>query len=551
MLKALTIQDLAIVRQLDLEFASGLTAITGETGAGKSILIGALGLALGDRADPAVVRNGAVRASVSATFDVSRNPPALALLAEHGLEADHECILRRVVGADGRSRAFCNATPVSVQLLKEIGEMLVDIHGQHAHHSLLQRPVQRAALDAHGRLDPLVSEVGEAHHAWQAARRALAELQGPHGDPASRAEFLRFQLLELEALDTEPGAVAALEAEHRRLAHAKRLREGCATVADAIYDSERSAAHSVDQARSALRELARIDPALMAVVELFEQAAINLQEAERELSHYQVALDVDPAQLAQVEQRLQSLLDAARKHRCDPSTLGEVAARLQAELGELAQRDSREQALLEEVRRAETAYMEAASRLRAGRESKARLMARAITGHLPELGMPHGRLQIEIQPAAEPAAHGFDEVEFLVTTNPDQPPRPLRKVASGGELSRISLAIQVAFAGASTVPVLVYDEVDTGIGGRVAGQVARHLQSIAKEHQVLCITHLAQVASAGAQHLLITKEVQAGVTQTAVRPLDAEERVEEVARMLGGTRTSERALAHARELLTG
>lgn len=550
-LKALTIQDLAVVRQVDVEFGPGLTVLTGETGAGKSILVGALGLALGDRADPAIIRTGADRATVAATFDIGANPAAQALLAEHGLEQDGECILRRAIGSDGRSRAFCNAAPVSVQLLKEIGEQLVGIHGQHAHHSLLQRAVQRATLDEYGRLSSQVAKVNEAYRAWQALARELAALHGDHGDPASRADFLQFQLGELESLNASREEFVKTEAEYRRLAHASRLREGCAEIATRVFEAERCGLRLVTHGHASLRELALLDPGLASVAEMFDQAIINLAEAERELAHYREQLESHPADLERLERRLQAIHDAARKHRCEPAALGEVTERIRQELADLMSRGARAEALAEAVAAAKAQYAALAAALGQGRRAKALAMNEAITAHLHDLGMPHGRFTAELTDAADAAAHGLDEVEFLVTTNPDQAPRPLRKVASGGELSRISLAIQVATAGVSGVPVLVYDEVDTGIGGRVAAVVARHLQLIASGRQVLCITHLARIASAGGRHLTIGKTFADGTTTTAVRYLSADERVEEVARMLGGERTSERSLAHARELLAG
>ncbi|MBI4693778.1 MAG: DNA repair protein RecN [Gammaproteobacteria bacterium] len=552
MLKAITIQDLAVVRQLDVELERGLTVITGETGAGKSILIEALALALGDKADAAMVRAGAERATVSATFDP--DAPALrALLEEHGLPLEDECILRRTIAADGRSRAFCNGTPVPLALLKEIGDQLVDIHGQHAHQSLLRRAVQRTLLDEYGKLGGLAARVRAAWQTWQDAHRERAELLAGIGDIANRADFLRFQLDELETLGIARDELAELDQEHRRLAHASRLLGGCTEIAERIFDGERSLFRQIANARTRLRELAALDAALNPLGELFEQAVINLEEAERELDHYRDGLELDPMRLEKVEARLQALHDAARKHHCEPEALPEVFERLNAELAALGSREARVLELEAALAEADAEYRRLATELSAGRATSAQAMGKAISRRMRELGMPHGRFEVGLSAAVDelPTPHGRDEVDFLVTANPDQPARPLRKVASGGELSRISLAIQVETAGISGVPVLVYDEVDSGIGGRTADVVGSHLRALATQRQVLCITHLAQVAAAGHQHLTVGKFVTKGVTGAIVRRVEAEDRVEEIARMLGGERMTERALAHAREMLSG
>lgn len=551
MLKALTIRDLAIVRELDVEFAAGLTVITGETGAGKSILVDALGLCLGDRADSGSVRTGAPRATVTALFDLAARPDLTQVLAAHDIDLTDECVLRRVVGNDGRSRAFCNETPVSVQFLKDFGAGLVGIHGQHAHHSLLERPAQRSLLDEFGQLGELVAEVGAAFGAWRAAEAALAQLRGGYRDAASRLEYLRYQLDELAALPLDPAAMAALTAAHRKAANGERLRGGCADLAQRLGGDQRGGKKALAQATHVASELASIDPQLAPLVEMLEQAAINLDEAERELARYAARLGAEAGELERLEIAIAEVHAAARKHRCEPGELLGLRERLEDEYRRLLNHEQIEQSLAAGAAAAETRFQRLAADLTDARTTAGGALDQAVTGHLQELSLPHARFETRLGLAPQASEQGLDEAEFLISTNPDQPPRPLRKVASGGELSRISLAIQVATAGVSGVPVLVYDEVDSGVSGRVAAVLARLLRAIASGRQVLCITHMPQVAAAGHRHLLIGKSVSEGTTRTSIDDIGGERRVGEIARMLSGETLTEKTLAHARELLAG
>ena len=551
MLKALTIRDLAIVRELDVEFAEGLTVITGETGAGKSILVDALGLCLGDRADSGSVRTGAPRATVTALFDLAQRPDLTQVLTAHDIDLTDECVLRRVVGNDGRSRAFCNETPVSVQFLKDFGAGLVGIHGQHAHHSLLERPAQRALLDDFGQLGELAAAVATAHGVWREAEISLAELRGGYRDAASRLEYLRYQIDELATLPLDPAAMAALTAAHRKAANGERLRSGCADIAQRLGGDQRGGKKGLAQAMHIASELAAIDPQLSPLVDMLEQAAINLDEAERELARYAGRLGAEAGELDRLEAAMTELHAAARKHRCEPGELLALRERLEDEYARLVNHEQLEQALATGVAAAEAQFRQLAGKLSKARVTAGAALARAVTGHLHELSLPHARFETQLSAAAQPGEQGLDEVDFLISANPDQPPRPLRKVASCGELSRISLAIQVATAGVSGVPVLVYDEVDSGVSGRVAAVLARLLRTIASGRQVLCITHMPQVAAAGHRHLLIGKSVNAGTTRTSIDYIDAEQRVGEVARMLSGETMTDKTLAHARELLAG
>ena len=549
-MKSLTIQDLAVVRELDVEFQSGLTILTGETGAGKSILIEALGLALGDRADAAMVRSGAHKASISACFDITGNNALFNLLRDNAIVDGDECLLRRVLNADGGSRAFCNVTPVSAQLLRRIGELLVDIHGQHAHQSLLRPAIQRQILDEFGGLDKFTAAVRERYNHWTAIAQQIARLDAIATDIPSRIDLLRFQVTELSALDLSADALAKLETEHRRAAHAARLAEAFTMATAAAFSSEHSASSATLAAAEHLRAFSDIDPKIATVVGLLEQAAIHLGEAEDELSRLADELEVDPARLQAIEHELQTIHDIARKHRVAAAGLPQRLDEMQNELEQLTARDADLTGLEAELAAARSAYETAAEALHAARRRVAQRMSRDITERLPALGLKHGKFLVEVeQRSSEPSPLGLDEVAFLVTTNPDQAARPLNKVASGGELSRISLAIQVASSGESGTPVLVFDEVDAGIGGPTADVVSRYLCSLATRQQVLCITHLPQVAAAGDEHLTISKRVERGTTQTSVTHLSQAERVDEIARMLGGQKITDAARDHARELL--
>ncbi len=539
-----------MIRHLDVEFESGLTILTGETGAGKSILIEALGLSLGDRADSAMVRSTADRASVSATFDITGNETLKAFLRTNDLEDDSECILRRVLGADGRSRAFCNASPVPVQLLKQIGEFLVDIHGQHAHQSLLRRPTQRELLDEFAQCSEQVVGVEKAYREWYELGRRLEELSDGTADVPSRIDLLRFQVSEIEALNVSVESLSALESEHRRVASAERIIEGCEAAAAHMFDADGSALPSAIKAAGALRELREVDDAIPAVVDLIDQAVIHLEEAERELGRLRANIDADPRRLREIDRQLQSIQDVARKHRCEATALPNRLDGIKAELDELGNREKLFGQLTTALADAVGTYEAAAMGLHDRRAAAGDRMSGEISRRLRELGIPYGEFSVRVaKHEGPPSQHGQDDIEFLVTANPDLPLRPLKKVASGGELSRISLAIQVAAIGGSGVPSLVFDEVDSGIGGPTAEIVSEYLAALAERRQILCITHLPQVASAGDHHLTIGKIVAGGMTETTISSLAANERIEEIARMLGGQRITEKAREHARELL--
>ena len=552
MLTALTIKDLAVVRQLDIEFERGLTVLTGETGAGKSILIGALGLALGDRADSSMVRSGCDKASVTASVDISQLPKLHQLFDENELDYQDECLLRRVVNADGRSRAYCNTTPIPIQLLKQIGEQIVDIHAQHAQQSLLRLPTQLSLLDGFGKHHKELDAVARAARDWQSLREQLEALQGGVDNVASRIDFLRYQLSEIEQLDISNDTLQELDTEHRRIANGAKMIESCELALRAIAESPDNARQLLNDAIAAVSNIIEFDSQLSSISQALEQALINIEEASRELAYFQQTLDVDPMRLEQLERRLQALQDLARKHQCKPEELPEKFAALATELDSLSNREERIGELQNQLEISLSSYREKALKLHKKRRKAAAALSEEVTERIRELGIPHGRFAVELSHRSEksPNVSGADELEFVVSANPDQDLKPIRKVASGGELSRISLAIQVATSQSSEIPTLVFDEVDTGIGGPTAATVSRYLRTLAKDRQILSITHLAQVASAGDHHLFVGKHVSKGTTETVLTVLDSKQREQEIARMLGGEKVTDNSLAHARELLS-
>jgi DNA repair protein RecN (Recombination protein N) len=545
----LSVRDFAIVDALELEFERGFTTLTGETGAGKSILVDALELALGGRADAAVVRAGSERAEVVAEFAVERLPAVRAWLAESALEGDEgRLLLRRVVDRSGRSRAFINGTAATIQQLGGVGELLVDIHGQHAHQSLVRAAAQRELLDGHAGLAAAVREVGAAYREWQRLAKLRAEQETHAAARAAEREQLAWQVDELRKLAARPGEWDEIQAEQSRLAHAASLIEGARAVLDAISESEDAASGAIAAAASRLRALTGYDGALTEPVALLDGAAAQIEEAAHALRRYADKVELDPARLADVERRLEALHSTARKFRVGPENLPELAERLAARLAEL-EAASDPDALREQEAVAKRRYGELAAKLSAERRQAATKLARQVTTAMKELAMGGGKFDAALRPIDAGSAQGNESVEFLVSTNPGVEPRPLAKVASGGELSRISLAIQVITAKAAAVPTLVFDEVDSGIGGAVAEVVGRKLKLLGVERQVLCVTHLAQVAAQADHQWSVAKLTVSGATRSRVTVLAEAERVEEVARMLGGMKITDTSREHAREML--
>jgi DNA repair protein RecN (Recombination protein N) len=551
MLSRLHIRDFVIVDALELELGPGMTVLTGETGAGKSILVDALGLALGDRADASVVRAGAERAEIAAAFDVRDVQPAGAWLEERGLAGDDECLLRRVIGRDGRSRAFVNGSPVPLQTLQQLAEHLVDIHGQHAHQSLLHRGQQRDLLDAYAGHKALVTTVADAFQAWRAVEAEHAASAAAAADRAARLDLVQYLVSELDGLALAEAEVPALEEEQRRLANAGRLQEEASRLVGLLYEDDPSLEAGLARAASALDGLSRLDGRLQPACGLLEGALIQLKEAAGSLRDYLQDVDLDPARLKAVDRRLSAIQDLARKHRVRPEALPDRRRELENELALLRGTEVMLSGLEAEAGRLRGLYVDAARRLGSQRRKAAQALAAAVTERLKSLGMGGGTFGVTVEALDEThaGAYGLDRVEFLVSASAGQSSAPLAKVASGGELSRISLAIQVATAGLTAIPTLVFDEVDVGIGGGVAEIVGRLLRGLGQKRQVLCVTHLPQVASQGDHHLLVEKTTDTEGVRTRIRAITGGERVQEIARMAGGVEITPQTLAHAKEMI--
>jgi len=552
MLSLIKVRNYAVIDEVELELAHGFSVMTGETGAGKSILVDALGLALGDRADSSTVRSGAERAEISVQFDCPADHAAIDWLRERGLDDGVQCTLRRVIGADGRSRSFINGQPATLQDLKLIGGLLVDIHGQHEHQSLLDAATQRALLDAHGGLEELARNVADAYSGWRLAERELASRRAASADREAQLELLRFQVAELESLAAQPGEPTALRAERDRLANVDRLAAGIATVFDALFDNDTGAADAaVARAHQEIQRLAPHDPELGEATQRLAGVEIELRELESTLNRYRERLEADPVRLEWLEERLAKFRALARRHASEESSLGAVLETLKRRLADLDGGGESIDALATRAANMRAAYLRRGGELSAARRKSALKLARAVTGQLAELGMPHGEFRVELpaKPEEQADAAGLERVEFEVRLNPGQPFDALGRVASGGELSRLSLAIEVVLSGASPVPTFVFDEVDAGVGGRVAEIVGRKLSQLGKDRQVVCVTHLPQVASQGQRHYRVLKLTDGKVSRTNVRALGSEERVEELSRMLGGIEITERTRAHAAEMI--
>jgi DNA repair protein RecN (Recombination protein N) len=554
MLMTLQVRDFAIVEKIDAEFEPGMTVLTGETGAGKSILVDALGLVLGERGAAALVRDGAKRAEFAAEFNISALPMVKAWLDENALDLDDDCLLRRVINADGRSRAFINGNAVPLSQLKSIGELLLDIHGQHFHQSLGRRSVQRDLLDHFGGLLEMRGEVAAKYSEWVAVSERLRSLLDANADRASRLDLLTFQLQEFDSLALEDGEFDSLSLERKKLMNSGRLADGLTTALDALMDSDDSNANSlISDATRALQSISSYDPALNALLELLESASIQVSEASESLRRYQDSIDMDPERRDWVEERLDAIQTISRKHRVDAGELRDLQLRLQAEFDELANADERGKALAKQAAALHDAYFAEAESLSKARQKAAKVFSTAVTEAMTGLGMPGGKFQVQLRRLDEESARpwGVDAIEFLISANPGQKPLPLARIASGGELSRMSLSIQVIASDGSAIPTMIFDEVDSGVGGGVAEMVGRRLQELGTNRQVLCVTHLPQVASLADHHFRVSKVSDGKSTRTGLKVLDHDERIEELARMLGGVEITRTTLEHAAEMLAG
>ena len=547
MLQRLLIRDFVIVDRLELEFDAGFGALTGETGAGKSILVDALSLALGERADAAVVRNGAERAEISAEFDVTPGGSLEAWLRAGDFDVD-ACLLRRVIDAAGRSRAYINGAAATLGQLREVADFLADIHGQNAHHSLLRADAQRDLLDAHAGAQAIARDVAAAWAAWRAAREARVAAEKDVEATQRERELLDWQVKELDALAFDAADWQETEQEQRRLGNANALLEAASLALAALEEGESGGLPALRHAGARLSELVAVDPALGEAAQLYEGALIQFEESALALRRYQDRLELDPGRLAELDARIDAVTQMARKHRVAAEDLPDLLQRLRARLAELVLRADPE-ALAARERDTAAAYRDQAKKLSAQRVKAAKVLSAAVTAGMQELAMAGGRFEVVLETLAEGSAGGAESIEFQVTANAGQPLRPLAKVASGGELSRIGLALQVIASQANAAGTLIFDEVDVGIGGRVTEIVGRMLRQLGGSRQVLCVTHLPQVAAQADWQWSIAKKTEGGQTTSAVAVLDAPARIGEIARMLGGEKITETTRRHAAEML--
>ena len=547
MLLRLIIRDFVIVDRLELEFGAGFGALTGETGAGKSIMVDALSLALGERADASVVRSGTERAEISAEFEVVPQGPLEAWLRANDYDTD-ACLLRRVIDSAGRSRAYINGTAATLGQLREAADFLADIHGQNAHHSLLRGDAQRNLLDTHAGAQALARDVAAAYAAWRAAREAREAAEKDVEATVRERELLEWQVQELLALAFDTAGWQDIEQEQRRLGNANALLEGASAALAALEDGEASSLPVLQHAGVRLSELTVFDPALAEAAQLFETALIQLDESAQALRRYQDRLELDPGRLAELDQRIDAVTQMARKHRVAPEELPALLEGLQARLAELTLRAD-PAALAERERKAEAAFREVAKKLSVLRTKTAKTLSAAVTAGMQEMAMAGGRFEIALEALPEGSSGGLESIEFQVSANAGQPLRALAKVASGGELSRIGLALQVIASQANPAGTLIFDEVDVGIGGRVAEIVGRMLHQLGASRQVLCVTHLPQVAARADWQWSIAKQTRDGATTSSVNVLDKEARIGEIARMRGGEKITDTTRRHAAEML--
>ncbi len=550
MLQQLVINDLAVIDSLDLEFKPGMTVLTGETGAGKSILLDAVGLILGDRADTSVIRGENNKTDITAVFSIVHNQDVIERLQEMDIEVDDELFIRRIVSRDGRSKAYLNNTPVPVQSLRDIGECLVDIHGQHAHQSLSRANIQRELLDQFGEYNDLLTSVTDIYHELKQIEQQLTSFESGGEDFEARLTLLRYQIDELAQLNIGESEYTELTEEHKRVSHSQRLVDACQKALDEISESEDSIDSRLARHQRNISELTSIDPALENISKLLDEAFIQVEEASSELRNYLDRFETDPEQITQLENRLNKLHELSRKHKIKPETLPEHLELLITQLNQLEGGQEQHDLLQKKKETLYKKYFKQAEQLRKKRITAAEKIDSAISEKMHELGMG-GQFKIDIENIEDdkPHPYGMDKITFMVSTNPGQPLRPITKVASGGELSRLSLAIQIIGSKDSGVATLIFDEVDTGISGGIAEIVGKLLYSLAEHHQIFCVTHLAQVASCGHHHLRVMKETKNNDTFTRVHELSKEERIDEIARMLAGMTITDESRANAATML--
>ena len=551
MLTSLYVRHLAVVEEADITFGPGLTVVSGETGAGKSLLVDALMLLAGARADSNIVRAGSDRAELVAAFDLKDLPEARDWLQHEELDEDGACQLRRVIRAEGSSRAWINGRPATIGQMGDLASLLVEIHGQHEHQALLERTHQLSLLDAYAENEARVEQVRQLALQWRELGARIRKLSGGD-DRGQRLELLRHELSDLEKWALPPAQLAELETSHKRLANASKLTEGITGVVELLDgDSELALRQSLVRAHAELSRLATLDDRLAPMLELLDNAQIQLNEAVDGLEHYAQDVDLDPERYAEVDTHLARLHELSRRHRLPVAELDDKRIALQTELSELENAGEALERLGSQRDQLQRDYAKAADALGKARQTAAKRLSKEVSALMAELGMAGGVLQIalELAEGSDPDPQGRERCELLVSANPGQPPRPLRKVASGGELARISLAIEVATLGKDTIGCMVFDEVDSGIGGAVAEVVGQKLRALGARCQVLCVTHLPQVAAQGHAHLRVSKHSDGDSTHTRIESLTADGRRDELARMLGGVEITRETRAHAKQML--
>lgn len=554
MLTLLTISNFAIVDTLELDLRHGMTVVSGETGAGKSIMLDALGLALGDRSDSDTVRGGAERAEITASFDISQIPDAQQWLEQNDLDSDQECILKRVITREGRSRSYINGQPAPLAMIKALGSHLVDIHGQHEHQRLLKKDHHRTLLDDFAGQQKQATRVHQQFKQWQKQAKELKQLTEQNEAQLARVQLLSYQIEELDALQLVEGELTELETEQKQLANAHEILQTGHHISALTSEREQDNCLSlIRQCQHLVDTLSQHAPkAVTPIAEMLSSAQIQLEEADNELRHYLSSVELNPERQQYVEERLSTLYDTARKHRVKPEELLGFQQQLQSELDGLQRSDEELDQLALNVEQAQQTYQASAEKLSKARTLAAKKLSKAVDKQLHSLGMlaAHFEVALTTLEPEQQVGNGLEEIEFMIAANKGQTARPLAKVASGGELSRISLAIQVITAQTSSTPTLIFDEVDVGIGGAIAEVVGRLLSELGKRTQILCVTHQPQVASQGHQHLFVSKKARRNQTQTQVTHLSPDQRIQEVARMLGGIDITERSVAHAQEMLS-
>ena len=549
MLTHISIKDLVIVKQLELEFHAGMHAMTGETGAGKSILIEALGLALGDKADAKLIRQGADKAEVSAIFDISNCSKAQQWLEENDLADDGQLVLRRVLVKEGRSRAYINGSPAPQASLQTLANMIIAIHGQHAHQGLLRKSHQRALLDAYANHPQLLEETAKSFDHWQRAQQSLDSLKSNLAEGAARLDYLNFQVSELEPIQEIAKSFDQIEQTHKRLSHAESLLAQTQSITQQLDNDEIDISRLLTRLSQQVSSLAEIDASLKDTASLLESASIQVDEASQSLNHYADSIELDPEQLSQLDQQIAQCHNASRKHHIEIDQLPELFNTLSVELEQLQHADSNIDKQETQVKQALDTYLAASDKLHKSRQKAAKKLSQEVTQSMHTLGMEQGQFTVELSAQDHHSKHGDDLIQFMVQTNAGQVASALDETASGGELSRISLAIQVATASCTELPTLIFDEVDVGIGGAVAEVVGKLLRELGKTRQVLCVTHLAQVAAQSNHHYLVKKTSKSSSTETHITALDNETRTQEIARMMGGVEITESTLNHAAEMI--